>query len=398
MRVSAPVLSRALTVVLAVSCGLTVANLYFNQPLLALIAASFGIDVARATPVAMSTQLGYASGLLLIGPLGDRLPRKPLILSLGGALTVALCGAAAARSLLQLVVASYVLGLAASLAQQLIPLAAQLASPERRGRAVGTVMAGLLVGLLGGRVVAGFVGETWGWRSVFVLGAVGVLAMSAILAIALPSVAPTSKAPYGQLLASILKLAREHPVLRAAGLNGGLLFAAFSVFWVALTPLLSGPNFGLGGRAAGLFGLIGIAGALVAPLAGRLNDSYGAPRVLAGFVVVTVASYFVFAVSAHSLWGLALGTFLLDVGVQGGHISNQSRIFALQPDASSRTNAFYMTCYFIGGATGSLLAGVAYTHFGWNGAVVVGLCLSVLAGLFHVRSRAGWRAATNSPA
>jgi predicted MFS family arabinose efflux permease len=384
--VSAPILSRGLTAVLAISCGVTVANLYFNQPLLALIAASFGVEVSRATPVAMATQLGYAAGLTLIGPLGDRIARKPLILSLCATLVLALLAAAAAQSLLHLIAASFVLGLAASLAQQLVPLAAQLAPAERRGRVVGTVMAGLLVGLLGGRVLAGFVGETWGWRSVFLAGAAGVLSMSAVLAFALPNLAPTTNARYRELLASTFGLARTHATLRAAALNGALLFASFSVFWVALTPLLTGPDFRLDGRAAGLFGVIGIAGALVAPLAGRLNDSYGTPRVLAGFIVVTVASYLVFALSAHSLWGLALGTLLLDVGIQGGQISNQARIYALAPEARSRINAFYMTCYFVGGASGSLLAGVAWAHFGWRGAVGAGLTLAALAGLAHVRA------------
>jgi predicted MFS family arabinose efflux permease len=378
---SAPILSRGLTAVLAISCGLTVANLYFNQPLLTLIAHDFGVEVSRATPVAMATQLGYASGLTLLGPLGDRFARKPLILILGAVLTLALLAASASQSLLQLIVASYTLGLAASLAQQLVPLAAQLAPVEHRGRVVGTVMAGLLVGLLGGRVLAGFVGEAWGWRSVFLVGAAGVLAMSGVLACALPNLPPATNARYGELLASTLALARRHVPLRAAALNGALLFGSFSVFWVALTPLLTGPNFALGGRAAGLFGLIGIAGALVAPLAGRLNDRYGTPRVLAGFVGVTGASWLVFAVSANSLVGLALGTLLLDVGIQGGQISNQSRIFALQPEARSRINAFYMTCYFLGGASGSLLAGVAWAHFGWTGAVAAGFALAVLAGL-----------------
>jgi predicted MFS family arabinose efflux permease len=302
---------------------------------------------------------------------------------LGAVLTFALLAAAASQSLLQLIVSSFVLGLAASLAQQLVPLAAQLAPAERRGHAVGTVMAGLLIGLLGGRVLAGFVGEAWGWRSVFLVGASGVMGMSVVLAFALPNLPPATNARYGQLLASTLALAREHATLRAAALNGGLLFGSFSVFWVALTPLLTGPNFALGGRAAGSFGLIGIAGALVAPLAGRLNDRYGTPRVLAAFVGITIVSWLVFALSAHSLLGLGLGTLLLDIGIQGGQISNQSRIFALQPEARSRINAFYMTCYFVGGASGSLLAGVAWAHWGWMGAVAAGLGLATLAGLAH---------------
>lgn len=380
----AAVLTPGLTAVLAVSCGLTVANLYFNQPLLALIARSFQVEVSAATPVAMATQLGYASGLMLIGPLGDRFARKPLILLLGGALTCALIATAFAQSLSLLVVSSFAIGLGASLAQQLIPLAAQLAAPERRGRAVGTVMAGLLIGLLAGRVVAGFLGEAWGWRAVFLVGAVGVLLMSAVLALALPHVAPATNARYGALLASTVGLARQHATLRAAALNGALLFGSFSVFWVALTPLLTGPNFALDGRAAGLFGLIGIAGALVAPLAGRLNDSHGAQRVLAVAIAIVLVSYLAFALSAHSLWGLAVGTVLLDVGIQAGQISNQARIFALQPDARSRINSVYMTSYFVGGASGSLLAGVAWARFGWPGAVLSGATLAALAGLAHM--------------
>lgn len=379
-------LTPGLTALLAVSCGLTVANLYFNQPLLALIAQSFQVEVSAVTPVAMATQLGYACALILIGPLGDRFARKPLILLLGGALTCSLLASAWAPSLTLLVVASFALGLGASLAQQLIPLAAQFAAPERRGRAVGTVMAGLLIGLLAGRVVAGFVGEAWGWRAVFLVGAVAVTSMSALLAFALPNVAPASNARYGALLASTFALARRHSTLRAAALNGGLLFASFSVFWVALTPLLTGPNFGLDGRAAGSFGLIGIAGALVAPLAGKLNDSQGSQRVLAVSIAILVASYGVFALSAHSLWGLALGTVLLDVGIQAGHISNQSRIFALEPEARSRINAFYMTAYFLGGASGSLLAGLAWARFGWLGAVATGATLALLSGVAHIAS------------
>jgi predicted MFS family arabinose efflux permease len=390
-------LSRSLTVVLAVSSGLTVANLYFNQPLLALIAASFRIETARATPVAMATQLGYAAGLCLIGPLGDRFARKPLILWLCAALTLSLAAAACAQSLPQLGAASFALGMSASLAQQLIPLAAQLAPPEHRGRVVGTVMSGLLIGLLAGRVVAGFVGETWGWRAVFVVGAAGVSSMSVVLAFSLPRIPPATRVSYRALLASTLELARRHAPLRAAALNGALLFASFSVFWVALTPLLTGPSFGLGGRAAGLFGLIGIAGALVAPLAGRYNDRYGTPRVLAVAVAIVLVSWLVFAFSSHSLGGLALGTLLLDVGIQAGQISNQARIFALAPEARSRINAVYMTCYFVGGALGSLLAGVAWSELGWRGAVAAGLVTGLAAGLAHlpVLRRA---LATGSPA
>jgi predicted MFS family arabinose efflux permease len=384
----APVLSSRVVGLLAVSCGLAVANLYFNQPLLALIARDFHVRVEQATPISVATQLGYASGLFLIGPLGDRLPRKSLIVGLGCVLTVALLAAASAPSLPLLIAASCLVGLGACLAQQLVPLAAQLAPAERRGRVVGTVMSGLLIGLLGGRMVAGFVGEGLGFRAVFLLGAGLAVLMSLALWLALPAVPPVTDKRYGALLRSTLALGRELPALREAAGEGALLFGAFTVFWVALTPLLTGPGFQLDGRAAGLFGLLGIVGALVAPLAGRLADSRGPRRVVGASIVVVALSFALFLLTERSLWGLAIGTLLLDAGIQGAQIANQARIYALAPEARSRINAFYMTAYFLGGAVGSLLAGLTWARWGWPGAMSAGLLMTLAAGAIHVIRRA----------
>ena len=377
---------------LAVSCGLAVANIYFNQPLLELIARSFGVSLATVAPVSMATQLGYAAGLLFLGPLGDRLPRKGVVVALGVGLTGAMLGASLAPSVGVLIGASLAIGLFATLAQQIVPMAAHLAPEERRGRIVGRVMSGLLLGILGGRFVAGVLGAALGWRSVFAIGAGLAAGLAAVLAWRLPRVPPATGEPAWRVLVSVFSLARRHRVLRSASLTGALLFAAFSVFWVALTPLLA-TSFHLGSQVAGLFGLIGAAGALVAPWAGRLSDRIGPNRVLFAGIAVILAAFLVFAVSERSLTGLAIGSILLDGGTQATLIANQARVFAVSRRASSRVNAFFMTCYFLGGSAGSLAAGHAWARAGWPGAVGAGLVFVVAAGLAHLATtrRAGWR-------
>jgi len=331
----------------------------------------------------MATQLGYAAGLLFLGPLGDRLPRKGIIVALGVGLAGAMLGASLAPTAGALIGASLAVGLFATLAQQIVSMAAHLAPPEQRGRIVGNVMSGLLFGILGGRFVAGFLGSVVGWRGVFAFGAGLAAGLTAVLAWRLPRVPPATGEALGRLLLSVFGLARRYRVLRAASLTGGLLFAAFSVFWVALTPLLA-TSFHLGSQAAGLFGLIGATGALVAPWAGRMSDRIGPNRVLLMGMAVILAAFLVFAVSGRSLAGLAVGSILLDGGTQAALIANQSRIFAVARRASSRVNAFFMTCYFLGGSAGSLAAGQAWARAGWGGAVGTGLLFVCAAGFAHL--------------
>ncbi len=378
-----PVDIAKLVPLLAVSCGLAVANIYFNQPLLELIARSLGVGLAAVAPISMATQLGYAAGLLLLGPLGDRLPRKGVIVALSVGLTGAMLGASLAPSIGALIGASLAIGLFATLAQQIVPMVAHLAPEEWRGRTVGKVMSGLLFGILGGRFVAGVLGAALGWRGVFAVGACVAAGLAAVLAWRLPRVPPVTGEPFGHLLLSVFGLARRYRVLRAASLSGGLLFGAFSVFWVALTPLLA-TSFHLGSRAAGIFGLIGAAGALVAPWAGRLSDRIGPNRVLSMGIAVILAAFLVFAVSGQSLAGLAAGSILLDAGTQAALIANQARIFAVSRRASSRVNAFFMTCYFLAGSAGSLAAGHAWARAGWPGAVGTGLLFVGAAGVVHL--------------
>lgn len=376
---------RLLILLLAAGCGIAVANLYFVPPLLEVIAADFGVGVAGVVPAAVATQLGYASGLLLVSPLGDRVSRRTLVIRQALGLSVALASAALAPTPVMLALSCFAIGVAATFAQQLVPLAAQVAPDAVRGRVVGTVMSGLLLGILGGRVFAGLLGDLLGWRAPFAAAALLVAAAAALFAWRLPGTAPTSHERWPRLIASIVGVARAEPVLREAALTSGLTFGAFSVFWVALTPWLASDAFGLDSRVAGAFGVVGMAGALIAPVAGRASDRVGGRRVLLAAIATVIAGFVVLLLAGRSLAGLAAGVLLLDLGVQAGLIANQSRILSLAPQMRSRVNAFFMTAYFAGGATGSLLAGIAWTQGGWPAAMSVGLALAVAAALALAR-------------
>lgn len=394
-----PPLTRGLTWLLAIACGVFVAGIYFNQPLLEEFANDFHTTIQNIAVVAAATQIGYALGLLLLAPLGDRYERRALIMVLGPLLALALVAVAAVQTLPMLVVASLALGLFATVTQQLIPIAAHLAQPERRGRIVGTVMSGLLLGILCGRFFAGTISALWGWRAVFLAEAALVLVLVGALRFALPRMPSEHRTSYPRLIASVFGVARQYAELREAALVGALLFAAFSVFWVTLTPWLAGPAFHLGGEVAGLFGLIGAVGAATAPLAGRYADRLGARWVLNASILIVLASFLVFALGGRSLVLLAFGTIVLDLGVQASQIANQTRIYALDAAARSRINAFYMTAYFIGGAVGSALAGTAWQYGGWIAAMLLGGAFTLLAALAHaLAGRSPRMARTADPA
>ena len=382
-------MSRGFILLMAFTCGAAVANIYYNQPMLGLIARSFATDAAGVAAVPTATQLGYAAGLFLLGPLGDRYDRRRVILALAAALALTLSATAAAPSIAWLAVCSFAVGMSATLVQQVIPLVAHLAPEQRRGRTVGTVMSGVLLGILCGRFVAGLVGAQFGWRAMFAASAVAAGLLGLVLARALPRLQGHSQGSYSDLLRSTLAQAARHRTLREAALEGALLFGAFSAFWVSLTPLLESADFHLDARVAGVFGLIGAAGALMAPLAGRWSDRRGPSAVLGAAIVAVVLSFGVFYVSAHSLIGLVVGTLVMDLGIQAALIANQARIFALDPHARSRINAFFMTIYFLGGALGAWCASHAWARGGWHAAMLVGGAFALGAGL--VRLLAAWR-------
>ncbi|MDR5731578.1 MFS transporter [Caballeronia sp. LZ025] len=384
-----PHYSRATLWLLATIAGVSVANIYFNQPLLGDFRASFPQSAYLIGAVPAATQLGYAFGMLMLAPLGDRFDRRTLILMQLAALGVALIVASAAPTLAVLIAASLAIGVVSTIAQQAVPFAAELAPPAERGHAVGTVMSGLLLGILLARTVSGFVAQYFGWRAVFAASVVATIALAVVVMMRLPKSRPTSTLSYGKLLASMWHLTAESAALREAALTGGALFAGFSAFWSLLTLLLAGEPFHMGPQAAGLFGIVGAAGALAAPLAGKSADKRGPRAVITLSIVLVAVSFVVFALSSRSIAGLVIGVIVLDVGVQAAQISNQSRIYALKPEARSRVNTVYMVAYFIGGAVGSALASLAWHAMGWMGVCIVGLAATALAGFSHWRGREG---------
>ncbi|GAB3300701.1 MFS transporter [Hymenobacter humi] len=372
-------LDNALVWLMAVTCGLVVANIYYNQPLLAAIGRTFRLSDSSASLIATATQIGYTLGMLLVVPLGDKLERKRmmLLMLLGAALCMGL--AAWAPSFSVLAGASVLLGIFSAVPQLLVPMAAHLAPEASRGRIVGRVMSGLLIGILLSRTVSGYVGLHLGWRAMFEIGAGLMVLLAALLAWKLPTDQPTFSGSYGSLMKSLLTLTREQRPLRRAALVGASLFAAFSVFWTMLAFYLEGPAFGYGSDVAGFFGLIGAFGALAAPLAGKTADTKGPDYTIALGIVLALVAYAILGFGGLYVAGLVIGVILLDVGVQATHISNQSMIFSLVPEARSRLNTVYMTAYFTGGSLGSILGGLAWVHGGWPGVCLVGGALTAVA-------------------
>ncbi|MCE4542339.1 MULTISPECIES: MFS transporter [unclassified Caballeronia] len=384
-----PHYSRATLWLLATIAGVSVANIYFNQPLLDDFRASFPESAWLIGAVPASTQLGYALGMLVLAPLGDRFDRRLLILLQLAALGVSLVVAASAPTLAVLIAASLAIGIVSTIAQQAVPFSAELAPAAERGHAVGMVMSGLLLGILLARTVSGFVAQYFGWRAVFGASVIATVALAVIVIARLPKSRPTSTLSYGKLLGSLWHLTVESAALREAALTGGALFAAFSIFWSILTLLLAGAPFHMGPQAAGLFGIVGAAGALAAPLAGKSADKRGPRAVISLCIGLVALSFVVFAFSATSIVGLVIGVIVLDVGVQAAQISNQSRIYALKPEARSRVNTVYMVAYFIGGSLGSAAASLAWHAMGWTGVCLAGLAATALAAFSHWRGREG---------
>lgn len=372
-----PVLGRGTLFAMAVATGLAVANIYYNQPMLGTIARSFPGSGAVAL-IPTLTQIGYALGLLLLLPLGDLFERRRLIVMQSAALAVASLLAAVSSGVASLVAASVLIGAAATVAQQIVPFAAMLAAPEKRGQALGTVMSGLLTGILLSRTLAGFVATYMGWRAMFWISAPLAVFTAALMWFVLPDHRPTLKIRYGALLRSVYWLWRTEPLLRRASLTQALLFASFSTFWTILSLRLEQPAFHLGADAAGLFGIVGAAGVLMAPLAGRIADQRGPHLVIAVGAVLTVLSWVAFG-TWPTLAGMIVGVTALDMGVQVCMVSHQHLVYGIHPDFKSRLNTVYMTSLFLGGAIGSAGGAIAWAKGGWLAVCVVGALLALLA-------------------
>jgi predicted MFS family arabinose efflux permease len=380
--VAAPsLLGRGLTFAMAIAAGLAVANIYYNQPMLGIMEKDLPGGITGLVPTA--TQLGYAVGLFALVPLGDRIERRRLIVLQFLVLAIALVGAALAPSAALLLVASLLVGIASTVAQQIVPFAAHLSPPGKRGATVGTVMSGVLCGILLSRTLAGFVAEHQGWRAMFWLGVPLALGAGALMALSLPRSHPDTKHSYGSLMVSLIHLWRESGQLRLAAATQALLFGAFTAFWSILALHLQEPRFGQGAEIAGLFGIVGAVGILAAPIAGRFADKRGPHKVILAGTVLTVVSWAIFGLWS-SILGLVLGCILLDFAVQSVLVSNQHIIYALRPEARARLNTIFMGSMFLGGAGGAAAATAAWSAGGWAAVSILGTGFAVVGSILQL--------------
>lgn len=379
-----PHLTRLHLWVMTIATGMVVANIYYNQPLLGDISKDFKVSESQGGLLAMLTQSGYAAGMLFTVPLGDMVERKKLIMAEFIMTIVALLLAAWSPSIHVLMVASFFIGAFSIIPQLIVPMAAHLSAPDQRGKTIGFVMSGLLIGILLSRTVSGYVGAHLGWRAMFIIAAGLMTILWISLYFLLPKVHPQFTGSYKGLMKSLIELIREEPLLRVAAIRGALCYACFSGFWTTLVFLLQQPQYHAGSEVAGAFGLVGAFGALAASQMGRLTDKGNSRALTAISIILVVISYVIFGFSTNSMALLVVGVIIMDMGVQATHISNQAVIFALRPEARNRLNTVYMVTYFVGGAAGTFLASQAWYTYKWNGVVLMGIVLSVLALLVHL--------------
>jgi predicted MFS family arabinose efflux permease len=386
-------LPRWLIIVLTTASAVGVANVYFPQALSPLLASAFSTTRPAAAVVSTLAQLGYATGLFLLVPLGDRIARRYLVMMMFGVVAVGLLLAALSPSLLALYCFSAVVGLATVVPQILIPLAADLSAPALSVRSVSTVQAGVLAGILLARAFGGILGQAFGWRSPYEIAGVLAIMLGTVLFFALPPTPPREHPTYGALLMSSVRLFRSLPDLRRSSLYQALLFGSFSAVWTSVALLLASPAFGFKAGAIGIFALVGAASIIAVPFASRMVASRGADFLSLISMVSVAISAPVLAVGGMGglpgLWALIVGLIILDLGVQCSQVANQSRIFVLADGARSRLNSVYMTSAFLGGAIGSAIGAYAFGAFGWPAVCVVVLAAAFAALTRHLMHRLG---------
>lgn len=376
-------LTTGLTLLMAIATGLVVASNYYAQPLLDTIALQFNLTTNMAGFIVTAAQLGYAVGLLFLVPLGDLFERKKLIIVMTTLSASGLLITALSDNIWQILLGTALTGLFSVVAQVLVPMAASIAKPHQRGKAVGTIMSGLLLGILLARTISGGVAMIGGWRANWVaFGLMMILVL--VLALKLPRYHQKTDLNYFQLICSIGRLFFTTPVLGTRALLGALTFANFALLWTAMAFLLASPPFNYSEGTIGLFGLVGAAGALMATQAGRLVDKGKGKLITTLGLVLLLLSWIPIGMAKYSLIAFIIGVLVLDLAVQAVHVTNQSTLYRIMPEARNRLTAGYMTSYFIGGALGSLLSGYAYEHAGWlgvaiSGAVLTGISLIIWA-------------------
>ncbi|MGO8253567.1 MFS transporter [Rhizobium ruizarguesonis] len=367
-------LARPLLYLMSASAGVAVASIYYNQPLLSLVRDSFGDAAALIVPA--MTQIGYAAGLFLLVPLGDKFERRGLVTVQFLALTLTLMAVASAPSITMLAVASLALGAFATVAQQIIPLATLLASPSQRSKTLGLMMSGLVSGIILSRAVAGLVGSYIGWRYTFLAAVPIDLIAAGTLWFSLPSTKSQGVLTYGQLVASLPEIWKLTPPLRRASITQAALFGSFSIFWSVLALRLEA--FGYSTSVAGAFGLVGALGIFVSPIAGRMADKHGTTVTVRSGISLVLVSWLLF-IAIPNIYGMLLGVVLLDIGVQISLVSNQHTIFGLGKATRARMNTILMGLTFLGGAVGSAVSGVVWQSGGWFAVCGAGLVFAIAA-------------------
>lgn len=386
MRLEQPKLSHGLILLMAVTSGITVANIYYIQPLLEQIAATYHVSQASAGLLATLTQVGYALGLFLILPIADLMERKKLVLTMLILAAISLIVMFLSSNYFITAIACLAVGTTSIIPQLMVPLGAKLSSDADRGKNIGHIMSGLLVGILLSRVFSGILGKYFGWRSIYLIAVVLMLVLFLLIKAMLPICEANADLgmTYVSSLKSMTKLPRQYPVLREAALNAALMMGAFSALWTTLTFQLQSKSFQLDTNIVGLFGLIGVTGILFAPFAGKMSDQKGARFTVGLNIGIVLISYLCFLVFGFHIWGLILGVILLDMGVQCSNVANQTRIQKLSDEARNRITSIYMVSLFVGGALGSYLGALLYTHYGWYGFCVLGIISQLLAVLVHI--------------
>ncbi|ACQ93592.1 major facilitator superfamily MFS_1 [Tolumonas auensis DSM 9187] len=374
-------LSRKLLFLLALGAGASVANLYYAQPLLAMIANTFNAQTSVGW-VASATLVGYTLGIVFILPLGDIVDRRKLTVLLTSVLVISTLVCAFSNSLMLLAFASLFVGFGAIITQILVPLAADLSMPEQRSHSVGVVFSGILAGILLARTISGAIGQSLGWRPMFVFASIVALILGIVLRASLPKVKPKTTQPYSELLKSMFSLLIKHRQLRIACAIQACLFAIFNAFWSTLALLLAKPPFEQGAAIAGAFGILGLVGVLAANMSGRMTTRYGVQKILLSGLIFCAIAYGIFMISP-TMAGLIVGVVLLDFGLSIANVSNQSMILGLDAQASSRINTIYVSTIFIGGSIGAAAASILWVQSGWLAVCGFGFVVALLALAIH---------------
>lgn len=364
---------------LAIVAGISVANLYYNQPLLNIIRHELGVSEFKTNLIAMITQVGYALGLLLIVPLGDLYQRKKIILTNFILLIFSLLAIAVAPNIYIIWGASLITGVCSMIPQIFVPIASQFSRPENKGRNVGVVISGLLTGILASRVISGFVGEILGWREMYLIAAILMLLCTLIVLKVLPDIQPTFQGKYVDLMKSVFVLIKNYPALRIYSIRAGLAFSSFLAMWSCLAFKMGEAPFYAGSDVIGVLGLCGIAGALTASFVGKYVKKVGIRNFNYIGCILIISAWIFLYFGGNSYVGIIVGILLIDIGIQCIQLSNQTYIFEICPSASNRVNTIFMTTYFIGGSLGTFLAGSCWQAWGWGGVAGIGVILTLLS-------------------